>query len=338
MVIYHPILENLAMSNRQIRLFTSSDADYAAKCAVFKAIDPISVVTVEKLKFWDSWWDAKYRQESFLVEMDGQPVATGSYAEWIWWYEPGRYIVDLCVHPAFRHQGIGTALYDHMMSRMATQEPRGTIFMYKCRENQPESVRFITKRGFQQTGRELWSELDVEAFNVQQFAAVDERMQQQGITIVAYPELAADDPLCHRKCYDLQWESIQGMPATGTRTNESFEQYVQKVFERFEFIPEAFFVALDQGHYVGVSYLIDEHEDRERLVTGYTGVIPSYRRRGIATALNLCCIRYAKAHGGKTITTDTDEANPLYQLNRGLGFKPLPSELHFEMRVKPAAR
>jgi hypothetical protein len=27
---------------------------------VFKAIEPTSVMTVEKLKFWDIWWDAKY--------------------------------------------------------------------------------------------------------------------------------------------------------------------------------------------------------------------------------------------------------------------------------------
>lgn len=320
------------MSNRQIRLFTSSDADYAAKAAVLKAIDPTSVVTVEKLKFWDRWWDAKYRQESFLVELDGQPVATGGYAEWIWWYEPGRYYLSLSVDPTYRKQGIGSALYDHLMSRMAAQEPKGTIFMCKCREDQPESVRFITKRGFQQTGRELWSELDVAAFDPQQFAAIDERMRQQGITIVAYPQLAASDPLCQRKCYELNCESIQGMPATGTRTHQSFDQYVQQVFERSEFLPEAFFVALDQGRYVGVSYLLDEHEDRERLVTGYTGVVPSHRRRGIATALKLRCIRYAKASGAKIITTDTDEANPMYQLNRRLGFEPLPSELLFEMR------
>jgi GNAT superfamily N-acetyltransferase len=269
--------------------------------------------------------------------MDGQPVATGSYAEWIWWYEPGRYVVNLAVHPAYRHQGIGSALYDHMMSRMATQEPKGTIYMCKCREEQPESVRFITKRGFQQTGRELWSELAVDKFDLQQFTAVEERIRSQGIAIVAYPDLVATHPLYQRNCYALRCESIQDMPgATGTRTNQSFEQYVQQVFERSEFIPEAFFVALDQGQYVGVSYLVDEHEDRERLVTAYTGVIPSHRRRGIATALKLCSIRYAKASGAKTITTDADEGTPIYQINRGLGFKPLRSELLFEMGLKPA--
>jgi hypothetical protein len=52
--------------------------------------------------------------------------------------------------------------------------------------------------------------------------------------------------------------------------------------------------------------------------------------------LKLCSIRYAKASGAKTITTDADEGTPIYQINRGLGFKPLRSELLFEMGLKPA--
>lgn len=320
------------MSQRQIRRFTYADADYAAQCALLKAIDPTSVITIEKLKFWDRWWDPKFRRATFLVEVDGQAVASGSYAEWIWWYEPGRYVLGVEVHPAFRQQGIGTALYDHLMTALATEDPKGTICMCKCREDQSESVRFITKCGFAQTGRELFSELDVQAFDMQRFANVGERMRQQGITIAAYPELAAADPLCQRKCYEMQSESMTGMPRVTTQANRSCEQYVQQVFGNSAFIPEAFFIALDQGRYVGLSALCNEHEDRTRLATDYTGVIPSYRQRGIATALKLCCIQYAKAHGARTIVTGNDETNPMYQLNLTLGFKPTPAELFFEMR------
>jgi GNAT superfamily N-acetyltransferase len=157
-------------------------------------------------------------------------------------------------------------------------------------------------------------------------------MQQQGITLAAYPELASD-PLCHRKCYELACESQQEMPATGVRTHQSFGQYAQQIFANSAFIPEAFFIALDQGRYVGVSALIDEYEDRTRLATDYTGVIPSYRRRGIATALKLCCIHYAHTHGAKTIITGNDATNPMYQLNAQLGFTPMPAELLFELKL-----
>lgn len=263
------------MSQRQIRRFTYADADYAAQCALLKAIDPTSVITIEKLKFWDRCWDPKFRRATFLVEVDGQAVASGSYAEWIWWYEPGRYVLGVEVDPAFRRQGIGTALYDHLMAALAAEEPKGTIFMCKCREDQSESVRFITKRGFAQTGRELCSELDVQTFDPQPFVAVDERMRQQGITILTYPELTAADPLWQRKCYEMQSESMTGMPRVTTQNNRSFEQYVQQIFEKSSFIPEAFFVALDQGRYVGLSNLTNENDDPTRLSTDYTGVSPA---------------------------------------------------------------
>ncbi len=92
------------MSTGQIRRFSYSKADYAAKASLLKALDPTSAVTVEMLKFWERWWDPKYRRETFLVEIDDQPVALVSYGEWLWWYEPGRYRVEFDIHPAFsRH-------------------------------------------------------------------------------------------------------------------------------------------------------------------------------------------------------------------------------------------
>ncbi|MCB0110329.1 MAG: GNAT family N-acetyltransferase, partial [Caldilineaceae bacterium] len=262
------------MSNWHIRPFAYAAADYAAQALLQTALNPQSAQTVEKLKFWDDWWDPSYRRARFLVESAGQPVAIGHYEEWIWWYEPGRYYVSLEVHPDFRNQGIGSALYDHLMRELATETPQGTIFMTKCREDQPATIRFLTQRGFAETGRELYSELDLTTFHPQRFAAVDERMAQQGITIVAYPELAATDPLCHRKCYALQGESMTGMPAGGERTRQSFEQYVQQIFENAAFIPATFFVALDQGRYVGLSNLTNENDDPIRLTTDYTGVLP----------------------------------------------------------------
>lgn len=321
------------MSHWQIRRFTYADADYAAQAALLKAINPTSLMTVAKLKFWDDWWDQQYRRVKFLVESAGQPVALGHYEEWIWWYEPGRYYVSLEVHPDMRRQGIGSALYDHLMRALAAEDPQGSIFMTKCGEDQPETVRFLTQRGFQETGRELFSELDVATFDPQRLVAAKERMHQQGITILAYPALAAADPQCQRKCYALQGESMTGMPAGGERTRQSFEQFVQQIFESMAFIPEAFFVALDQGRYVGMSNLTNENDDPTRLLTDYTGVLPSYRRRGIATALKLHCLAYAEANGVKTITTSNDATNPMYQLNLDLGFKPKPAQLYFELRL-----
>ena len=56
----------------------------------------------------------------------------------------------------------------------------------------------------------------------------------------------------------------------------------------------------------------------------------SYRRRGIATALKLRSIEFAKAYGAKELKTDNEENNPMYQLNLSLGFRPKPAFLSYK--------
>lgn len=52
------------------------------------------------------------------VEINDQPVARGSYGEWLWWYEPGRYRVALDLHPAFSH---------HLDLALHRQVPNGVV-------------------------------------------------------------------------------------------------------------------------------------------------------------------------------------------------------------------
>src|SRR5262245_48951505 len=107
------------MSSRHIRLVTLSEADYAARAAILRACD--SMTTVADLKHGESMRDPKYRRNVFFAEVDGVAVATGSYAEWIWWYEEGRYVMNISVLPAHRRQGHGAALYETMREYLANE-------------------------------------------------------------------------------------------------------------------------------------------------------------------------------------------------------------------------
>jgi GNAT superfamily N-acetyltransferase len=317
---------------RYIRLFTPSDADYAARNALLATSDPTT--TVEKLKHTDVLWDSNFRKQTFLLEVGGLAVATGMYCEWIHWYEPGRYYMKVVVHPAYRRQGHGTALYDTMREYLAKEMPTGRLFMCMCHESEPESIRFVTQRGFQQTGVDQLSVLDLSSFDPERAALATRELREQGIEILSYHELAASDADFLRKFYDLTCLSMKDMPAGGERTYQPFEQSVQSVFEYPGFLPELFFMAVENGRYVGQSDLVDEKQDLEHLGTGYTGVHPDYRRRGIATALKLRCIQAAKEMGAKSISTGNWHTNPMYQVNLKLGFKPLPADVWFELKLE----
>jgi mycothiol synthase len=58
-----------------------------------------------------------------------------------------------------------------------------------------------------------------------------------------------------------------------------------------------------------------------------------YRRRGIATALKVHIIQFAKARGVQEIFTTNDAQNPMYQLNLALGFQPQPSWVRVEKAI-----
>lgn len=67
--------------------------------------------------------------------------------------------------------------------------------------------------------------------------------------------------------------------------------------------------------------------------TGLTGIVRSHCRRGLATLLKTHAIRYAKEQGIQSIRTGNEENNPMYTLNRKLGFQDLTANLAFEKEL-----
>ncbi len=83
---------------------------------------------------------------------------------------------------------------------------------------------------------------------------------------------------------------------------------------------------------VGLSSLVKRGGATTVLGTGGTGVLPAFRRQGLATRLKLKAIGYARELGTMWITTDNEENNPMYGLNRQLGFAPQPAWTHWSLR------
>ena len=77
----------------------------------------------------------------------------------------------------------------------------------------------------------------------------------------------------------------------------------------------------------GCEQSVERRGQQQNLNVGVTGVLPSHRRNGIATALKLKTIQYAIDYGAVTLKTGNEENNPMYDLNMALGFKPKPAWL-----------
>jgi mycothiol synthase len=315
-----------------IRPFEFTDADYEAAAAVERAAWPDHPDTVEEWKHRDQTRDPQYLFRRYVVEVGGGMVASAIYCVPWWSVTPGKYFVNMTVHPDHRGRGIGTALYNHLTDLVARLDPR--LLLTATREDQADALRFLTKRGFEPVMRYPVSYLDVEAFDPTPFAGTLDRVKELGIEIKPLSQLTIADADWKRKLWDLDWALTQDVPLPEPPTRKTFETFERSILGSPGFTPDGQYIALDGGQWVGMSGLWTSRALPERLYTSLTGVVRSHRRRGIATALKVRAIGFAKEHGAKLIETDNEENNPMYQLNLNLGFQPQPAWLDLEKTIK----
>ena len=92
----------------------------------------------------------------------------------------------------------------------------------------------------------------------------------------------------------------------------------------------------EDGQPVGLANVIREGTTDQWMI-GNVGVLPDYRRRGIAQKLVAASLDYARGRGAKTITLDVVDGNvPAYNLYERLGFEHFStqSELMFPADTK----
>ncbi len=162
------------------------------------------------------------------------------------------------------------------------------------------------------------------------FAAVTARLAEYDIVVTTLAAEQEKTPDCRAKFYGLFQEVEKDVPGYSPATKTTYAQCMQEL-EQPGMLPESVFIATHDGEYVGLSILRRKvtHQDirfaggPDCLSQHLTGVRPDHRRRGIALALKLCTVEYARQHGFRRILSNSD--NPVMQdLNRKLGFRTGP--------------
>lgn len=329
-----------------IRPFDHSDKDYEAMVGISNAIWTDIPASAAYERRVDSLRLPEHLFKRLLVVLDedssdpGRPVAFGHYGHMPWSFHPHRFHFNIQVHPHYRRQGIGSALYETMSSAVRPYDPISVDA--NTREDQVDGRRFLENRGFELATRLPTSELDPKDFDPNRFAQAIERVRSDGIVIKSLAEVAGSDPDYLHKLYDLEWEAAQDIPWHDNFTPQSFEQYIQSYRDNPDLIPQGYQVALEEDRVVGLTQLWGSQATDAILFTGLTAVRRSHRRRGIATALKARAIGYAKtlvtSRGGPpVIRTDNEESNPMFQLNLRLGFREKPAWLAYRKSLNQEA-
>ena len=309
-----------------IRPFNKTDEEYRAVVDISNANWPDELSAPESWQHRDKHRNPKYLFRRVVGESDGKVVAFSSYGESEWAYVPGKYFISVEVYPDHQRKGYGAAMYDHVAADLAERDP--LFFTADTREDKPDFIRFLEKRGFVRQMRYPVSYLFVNKFDFAKFGGIEKHVAEQGIEIVNVPDLPARDLDWERNWYELENECWLDVPLPEPPTKASFEQFASR-FDSPNYDAKAHFIAIDGDRYVGLTGMWISRAEKHKLYTGLTGVVRSHRRKGIATALKLHGIRFAREYGATLVETDNEENNPMFGLNQMLGFEAQPAWLDF---------
>ena len=300
---------------------TTTRDDFPGIVSLHNTVYPDMLATVDDYIGDEKNRDPKCKFQRWVAVQDGQIIGTGAYLQELWVYHPQKFKLTGEVLPQYQRCGIGAALYDRIMEGLAPFEP--IELRVQVRGDHPQSVRFFEKRGFSEHMRDRESHLDVMAFDPTPYEGLEDKLHAQGIEIKTFRQLESDSDR-DRKVYDLEWELLEDVPDSADLTQVPYDRWHKDIIESPLFLRDGYFVAIDSGQYVGMSNLWD-NRGSDALDTGLTGVVRSYRCRGIATALKVRAIAYALAHGHPVIKTGNEVNNrPMLSINERLGFVPRP--------------
>ena len=291
--------------------------------------------TVEEWSTRDRNRDPKCLWRRFVAESrDGETVGFGVYEQSPYMYHPRKFWVGVSVDPEWQGQGIGSRLFDHVLSELAPYDPLTARAM--AREDYERSVRFLAKRDFAEEMREWESRLDVTAFDFSPFEGARERVAAQGIAVRTLRELESD-PDRDRKLWQVDAAISVDMPSPDAPTTPDFETWRKNTYDNPGLLPDGYFVAVDTtdgNRFVGVSQLW-KPQAGDDLDTGATGVLREYRRRGIALALKLHAVAYAREAGVAVVKTWNAQSNrAMLSINEALGFAKQPAWISYARHLK----
>jgi GNAT superfamily N-acetyltransferase len=316
-----------------LRDFSYGDADYAAVIAVDNACFPEYPGSLDEWKHDDAVRPAHHIHHRWVAELDGRVVGFGSHHQFEGMFHPQKFGVFAAVHPAHQGRGVGRALYERILANLAPHNP--ISLRVGIREDSARAVRFVADRGFVEDSRSWESRLDVAGFDPAPFAGAEARALASGIRFATMAELQARDPDHRQKLYELDVEATKDEPHPEPQTTPAREVYDGWIFDSPNYLPEGNFIALDGERYVGMSTLRTSQASPDEYYVGFTGVLRDYRGKGIAMALKLKTIAFARERGIATIKTWNDASNrPMLRINEALGFARQPAWVSFLNKLR----
>lgn len=120
--------------------------------------------------------------------------------------------------------------------------------------------------------------------------------------------------------YALSMAAYADEPADEAHPEMPQDEWLRDDFHLPDLSPDGSIVAIVDGRVASYSLLTTDGVSRAE--NEFTGTLPAYRRRGLATLCKLKAIEWARDHGVREIWTGNDAENePMLSINRRLGYR-----------------
>jgi GNAT superfamily N-acetyltransferase len=238
--------------------------------------------------------------------------------------------------PEWLRAGVGDLLLDQLTSDL--REMNAIVVWHRNYAQLTGVLDFLAERGFSEADRVWDLRLDVAAFDPAPLEAAREGVVAAGIEIVTFAEESGRDPGCLRKLHGFLNTVKADDPRRQPFTPEPFEA-AERWCASAAFIPDACFIAKRDGEYVGFTDLINYEQCAGGITQGFTGVAREHRRQGVATALKLRAIEYARRHKYQAVRAFIyPSQTSVLALNEKLGFSRTHSYVTLEKCLREVSR
>jgi GNAT superfamily N-acetyltransferase len=295
---------------RELRL---DDAAAAVRLAL--ELNPHQVLTDRGLVHEIELPPRRERRRDWVAVKDGELVGHAQAGfEWAV-PTPGKGRVWISVAREHRGRGIGSELLETAIAYLRSE---GAWRVESFVPADPAGSRFLSKRGFKQTGRNRVSGLAVREASMPDLTTPGFRLATLGET--------------RDRAHDLHAICVEGeidMPSDEPETEVDFESWCREEFEYPDVSDDGSFVVLEGEQPVSLAFVAVDQE-RGLGYNSMTCTLRSHRRRGLALLAKVAVVRWAQEAGLERLVTENDAGNVgMLAINERLGYRPLYVEEYF---------
>jgi GNAT superfamily N-acetyltransferase len=283
-------------------------ADFPGIAALHSAYNPdfVEPLTVERL-LENERLPGRIRRQFVAIEPGGAMAGCAQALHGPWLPE-GTFDITVLVDPAHRKRGVGGGLYRAALECVA--DLGATRIQTAVADDDPAALEFAERHGFAVGCHRFKSSLEVGAFVP--VAGVLARVTALGVGVVRF-DPAVDDRV---RLYELHRRGELDEPSsTGVAT--PYEEYSRATFDRPNVV--VFLAVTAAGEWLGLAQL---EIQAGRAYHELSCVERAWRGLGIAQALKLHTIEYARSEGLLRMTTGNDSRNAaMLAINRKFGYQ-----------------